>query len=196
MADATRNVITIVSGLPRSGTSMMMRMLDVGGIPALTDHIRKPDEDNPRGYFEFEAVKQTKQDPSWLKSAGGKAVKMVYRLLYDLPPDYEYRVIFMKRNLQEVVASQDVMLDRRGRKSDQLGHDKLIALFEQQLRDFDAWIAKRANFKILYISYNEALRNPQPTIQALNDFLGGQLNVAAMKQVVEPELYRQRAKPA
>ena len=104
--------IIIVSGLPRSGTSMMMRMLEAGGIPPLIDNLRRPNEDNPGGYYEFEPVKRTKQDPSWLTTAGGKVVKMVYRLLYDLPTGYEYRVIMMRRTLEEVLASQEAMLKR------------------------------------------------------------------------------------
>src|SRR5262245_35974300 len=106
MAVATAEFLTIVSGLPRSGTSMMMRMLETGGLPVLTDDVRTPDDDNPNGYYEFEAVKQTKQDDSWLQSSEGKAVKMVYRLLYDLPKDRSYKVLFMRRKMEEVLASQ------------------------------------------------------------------------------------------
>jgi hypothetical protein len=188
-----RNTVVIVSGLPRSGTSMMMRMLDFGGIPALTDNVRQPDEDNPRGYYEFEPVKRTKEDPSWLEQAGGKVVKMVYRLLYDLPPTRQYRVIFMRRKLEEVVASQDVMLSRRGRSGGDLSREKLIALFEQQLAEFDVWIQQQPHFRILYVSYNDTLKTPRATAEMVNEFLGGRLNVDAMVSVVEPELYRQRA---
>jgi hypothetical protein len=188
-----RNIVTIVSGLPRSGTSMMMRMVDAGGVTALTDNIRRADEDNPRGYFEYEPVKKTKEDPSWLDHAGGRVVKMVYRLLYDLPPGREYRVIFMRRNLDEVVSSQDVMLSRRGRQSGDLSKEKLVGLFEQQLAEFDAWVAKHPNFKVLYVSYNDTLQDPAATVQGVNAFLGGQLDVANMSRVVEPILYRQRS---
>ncbi len=187
------HLVTIVSGLPRSGTSMMMRMLDAGGLSALTDHVRKADADNPRGYFEFEPVKKTKEDPSWLDQAGGRAVKMVYRLLYDLPPGREYRIIFLRRRLEEVVASQDVMLSRRGRQGGNLSQEKLIGLFEQQLAEFDVWAGRQPSFKVLYVSYNDTLANPAATVQAVNAFLGGGLDVAAMSRVVEPELYRQRS---
>jgi hypothetical protein len=190
---AMDNVVTIVSGLPRSGTSMMMRMVDAGGIPALTDNVRQADEDNPRGYFEYEPVKQTKQDPSWLDGARGRAVKMVYRLLYDLPPTHEYRVIFMRRNLEEVVASQDVMLSRRGRESGDLSKEKLIGLFQQQLAQFEGWVARQPNFRILYVSYNDVLKTPDDAVRQVNEFLGSQLNVKAMRAIVEPSLYRQRA---
>jgi hypothetical protein len=187
-----RNFLTIVSGLPRSGTSMMMSMLDAGGIPLLTDHVRAADEDNPRGYYEFEPVKQTKKDASWLNGAEGKVVKMVYRLLYDLPPDREYRVVFMQRHLAEVVASQNVMLERQGKTGGGLGDDKLIALFKAELAKVDEWLRARPNFRVMYAQYNEMLRDPGPTVHALNEFLGGGLNAAAMLKVVEPSLYRQR----
>lgn len=193
MPNIDASVITIVSGLPRSGTSMMMRMLEAGGVPALVDNIRVADEDNPRGYYEFEPVKKTKENPSWLDSAGGKVVKMVYRLLYDLPADCCYRVVFMRRRLSEVIASQDVMLARRGRGGDDVGKDKLIAMFEKQLGEFDEWVKKRPNFQVLYVDYNDTLKDPRPTVRALNEFLGGGLNTAAMEKVIEPQLYRQRA---
>src|SRR2546428_1479705 len=106
--------ITIVSGLPRSGTSMMMRMLDAGGLPVLVDNIRKADDDNPYGYYEFEPVKRLSSDSSWLREARGKAFKMVYALLYELPKDYDYRVIVMQRKMDEIIASQRAMLCRQG----------------------------------------------------------------------------------
>jgi len=184
--------LTIVSGLPRSGTSMMMRMIDAGGLPALTDNVRKADVDNPRGYYEYEAVKKTKDDPAWLEHANGKVVKMVYRLLYDLPATHNYRVVFMRRNLEEVIASQDVMLSRRGRESDQFSKDKLAELFRQQLHEFDEWIAEQPNYKILYVSYNDTLQDPSTTALAVNEFLDNRLDAEAMNKVVEPQLYRQR----
>jgi hypothetical protein len=184
--------ITIVSGLPRSGTSMMMRMLEAGGVPPLTDHVRKPDEDNPLGYYEFEGVKQTKKDAAWLQQAAGQAVKMVYRLLYDLPPDHRYRVVFMRRKLEEVIASQDVMLSRRGRRADTLSRDRLRGLFEEQLHEVERWVARQPSFQILDVSYNDVLADPRAAAQAVNRFLGGALDVEAMVKVVEPLLYRQR----
>ncbi len=194
MTTAHDQPITIVSGLPRSGTSMMMRMLQAGGLPPLTDDVRRPDEDNPLGYYEFEAVKQTKKDPSWLDQAAGRAVKMVYRLLYDLPADYSYRVIFMRRNLDEVIASQDVMLSRRGRRADTLSRDRLRGLFAEQMREFEEWAARRPSFQILYVSYNDVLVDPKAAAKAVNAFLGGQLNAEAMVKVIEPSLYRQRVR--
>src|SRR5436309_9885827 len=101
--------IIIVSGLPRSGTSLMMQMLDNGGMEVVTDNIRTPDTDNPRGYYEFEQVKKIKHDTAWLPSTRGRAFKMVSQLLYDLPPSEQYAVIFMERDLDEVLASQEKM---------------------------------------------------------------------------------------
>lgn len=187
-----KDFLTIVSGLPRSGTSMMMRMIDAGGIPALTDNIRVANEDNPRGYFEFEPVKQTKKDASWLSGTEGRVVKMVYRLLYDLPADRRYRVVFMQRTLAEVVASQNVMLARQGKAGDQLPEDKLVALFRAELDQADRWLRAQPNFKLLYVSYNNVIHDPAPAVHAVNEFLGGDLDTAAMLRAVEPQLYRQR----
>ncbi|MGD8453770.1 MAG: sulfotransferase family protein [Phycisphaerae bacterium] len=189
---AARDYVTIVSGLPRSGTSMMMRMLAAGGIPPLTDNLRVADEDNPRGYYEFEPVKKTKEDASWLATAGGKVVKMVYRLLYDLPAGHEYRVVFMRRKLEEVLASQNVMLDRQGKATGDLPPEKLHGLFNAELEKADQWIRQQPHFKLLYADYNETLSNPAPTVEALNNFLDGNLDTAAMLKTVEPQLYRQR----
>src|SRR5438270_5105425 len=107
--------IIIVSGLPRSGTSLMMQMLDQGGVEVLTDNIRTADTDNPRGYYEFEKVKKIKQDASWLPQTRGKAFKMVSQLLYDLPASEQYLIIFMERDLDEMLLSQEKMLERLNR---------------------------------------------------------------------------------
>ena len=184
--------ITIVSGLPRSGTSMMMQMIDKGGIPALTDHIRTADEDNPKGYYEFEPVKKTKEDASWLEQAGGKVVKMVHVLLLDLPPGRDYRVVFMKRKLEEVIASQDVMLERGGKSTGNLTGEKVMQVFRAQMLKVDKWVREHTNFRLLYVSYNDLLTDPKPAVEAVSDFLGGGLNTDAMLEVVDPSLYRQR----
>ena len=172
----------------------MMRMLEAGGIPALVDNIRKADEDNPRGYYEFEAVKQTRKDASWLNNADGRVVKMVYRLLYDLTADHQYRVIFMRRKLEEVIASQNVMLARQAKPGGSLSDDKLMAVFRAELESVYRWLEKQPNFRVLFVDYNEILQDAGPSVDALNRFLGGNLNTAAMMKVVEPGLYRQRRK--
>ncbi len=184
--------VTIVSGLPRSGTSMMMRMLEAGGMPAITDAFRAADVDNPRGYYEFEPAKKTKEDPSWLDSAHGKAVKMVYQLLYDLPADRHYRVLFMRRSMDEVLASQRKMLSRLGRDAGGITDEKMSALFLSQLFKFEAWAAGQKHLAILDVDYNQMVAEPAPLASSVNRFLGGILDEGAMVAVVEPDLYRNR----
>lgn len=191
-------MITIVSGLPRSGTSMMMRMLEAGGLPPLTDGLRAPDPDNPNGYYEFEPVKHTGRDAGWLRQADGRAVKMVHRLLRDLPPDRGYRVIFMQRALTEVVASQGRMLARMG--APQAGTPdrlRLVAGFAAEVAAIKAWLGQREVFQTLCINYNQLLADPRPALEGLAGFLertgGPRPDVAAMRSVIDPRLYRQRA---
>jgi hypothetical protein len=192
MSASRDDVVTIVSGLPRSGTSMMMQMIDQGGIPALKDEIRTADEDNPKGYYEFEPVKKTKEDSSWLERAGGKVVKMVYRLLTDLPGGYTYKVVFMRRKLEEVIASQNVMLERSGKEGGGLPNDKLLEVFRAEIDKSNKWLAEQPNFDILYVNYNEMLQDPAPQVARINEFLGGDLDTQAMMAVVDPTLYRQK----
>lgn len=193
MSVAVANFLTIVSGLPRSGTSMMMRMLDQGGLPVLIDGERTPDDDNPNGYYEFEAVKQTREDPSWLRGCEGKAVKMIYRLLYDLPSSQECRVIFMTRQLEEVLASQRVMLRRKGMADDAITDDQMSALFRADLNKFRTWVAAQPHINLIDVSYNQVQENPVAEVRRINEFLGGQLDEEAMVQVVDEGLYRNRA---
>ncbi|RME45950.1 MAG: sulfotransferase family protein [Caldilineae bacterium] len=185
--------ITIVSGLPRSGTSMMMKMLEAGGIPPLTDKIRTPDEDNPKGYYEFERVKKLdKGDTAWLPEARGKAVKVISALLKHLPDGYTYRVLFMRRKLEEVLASQKQMLIRRGEPTDRVSDEELAAMFRKHLHHIEAWARERPNVHWLDVNYNDLLANPRPEIARINRFLGGGLDEQKMAGVVDPTLYRQR----
>jgi hypothetical protein len=185
------NMITIVSGLPRSGTSMMMRMLDAGGMPVIVDHIRKPDEDNPVGYYEFEKVKKTKEDSAWLDSARGKAVKMISQLLLDLPPTHRYKVIFMQRDMQEVLSSQKTMLKRRG-VPDETSDEEMEKFFKIHLSDVERWLRKQPNIEILYVDYNDTMKNPEKSAQTINAFLGDVLDVGKMAMAVDNSLYRNR----
>jgi len=185
--------ITIVSGLPRSGTSMMMQAIEAGGIPALADHIRKKDEDNPKGYYEFEPVKKTRDDPSWVPGARGKVVKMVYSLLYDLPEGFEYRVIFLRRKMDEVLASQKKMLERTGKEGAKVSDEKLAELFTTQLAKFDRWVAGRSNMAILSIDYKDMITSPKAQCEKIRAFLGGGLDVDAAAAAVDPALYRNRS---
>ncbi len=184
--------LTIVSGLPRSGTSMMMQMLDAGGIPVLADGVRVSDADNPRGYYEFELVKKTKQDATWLKDAGGKAVKIVHLLLMDLPATHQYRVLMMRRKMQEILASQKTMLDRNKRPGASVPPEQLARIFQQQFEKIDRWLAAQPNFRVLSVDYNALLADPKPQVEAISAFLDGRLDAAAMQAVVDPALYRQR----
>jgi hypothetical protein len=185
--------LVIVSGLPRSGTSMMMKMLEAGGIPVLTDHEREADEDNPKGYFEFERVKKLKEgDVDWLPQAKGKVVKVIAALLTHLPHEYQYDVIFMRRAMPEVLASQKQMLIRRGENPDKVKDEEIAALFEKHMAQVIGWAKKQKNIRLIEVDYNAALKNPAPIIKRVNNFLGDQLNAEMMASVVDPTLYRQR----
>jgi hypothetical protein len=187
-------IITIVSGLPRSGTSMLMKMLEAGGIEPLTDNIRTADEDNPKGYYEFEQVKQLKQDSDWLEDARERAVKIISALLKHLPQDhtYAYKVIFVRRKLEEVLASQKQMLIRRGEPTDTISDERMAELFRKHLSQVEAWMDEQPNVEVLYVSYNEVLEHPQEQAQRINRFLGSTLDVERMASVVDKGLHRQR----
>jgi hypothetical protein len=190
---ALNQIVTIVSGLPRSGTSMMMKMLEAGGLPPLTDNLRTADEDNPKGYYEFERVKQLpKGDAAWLPDAQGKVVKVIAALLPSLPGGYQYRIIFMQRAMPEVLASQRQMLIRRGEDPDKIPDDMIAKLFEKHLKQVNDWVSQQPNVKRLDVNYNEMLKNPRPFIEQIDAFLGGQLDKAKMAAVVDPNLHRQR----
>lgn len=185
--------ITVVSGLPRSGTSMMMKMLEAGGIPPITDKLREADEDNPKGYYEFERVKlMDKGDTSWVIDARGKVVKVISALLKHLPPEEQYRVVFVRRNMPEVLASQRKMLIRRGEDPDKMDDAQMAMLFQKHLTQVEEWLADRQNFRVLYVHYSDVLADPRLQIATINDFLGGELNVKAMTEAVDPQLYRNR----
>jgi hypothetical protein len=188
-----KSFITIVAGLPRSGTSMMMQAIEAGGISALTDGIREKDVDNPKGYYEFEAVKKTKTDPSWVKEAEGKVVKMVYSLLYDLPDDHEYRVVFLQREMKEVLASQRKMLERTGKKGASVGDKKLSELFKAQLEKFHKWIADKNNFSIVLIDYKNMIKAPAEQAEKVDELLGNILDKDGFVSAVDPSLYRNRS---
>lgn len=186
-------MITIVSGLPRSGTSLMMRLLEKGGIPPLEDHIRTADDDNPLGYYEFEKVKSLKSDASFLDEAEGRAVKMVAKLLCDLPPDRACAVVFMERDLRETIASQNKMLARQG-KTNPIDDARLIEIYSKHLAEISTWLSKRANISVIRISYNALLSEPTAEIDRLIAFLGRPLDRNAMLGAIDPKLYRNRAR--
>jgi len=188
--------VTVVSGLPRSGTSLMMQMLAAGGLPPLTDNVRVADEDNPRGYLEFEPVKRTRQDPSWVSAASGKCVKMVYLLLRDLPSDFTYRVILMRRDLSEVLASQEAMLQRSGKQGGNLPPDRMAALYSGQLVQITDWLARQSNFSVLEVQHRDCLYRTAESAAAVNTFLGGALDEPGMIAAIDTSLHRnQRPQP-
>ena len=184
-------MITIVSGLPRSGTSLMMQMLAAGGMPILTDQERKPDIDNPRGYCEWEPAKLLPKQPDRIDEAEGKAVKVISQLLLSLPRGRNYKVIFMERPLPEVIASQDEMLRRRG-SAESVDHALLTNAFRDHMREIVAWLAEREDISICRMGYRKLLNEPLYSAQALRHFLEIDLDVEAMVREVEPSLYRNR----
>lgn len=155
------DVIVVVSGLPRSGTSMMMKMLEAGGIEPLTDNIRTPDNDNPKGYYEFERIKKLEIDKEWLPMAKGKAVKIISMLLQHLPSNYSYKVIFVHRHMEEILASQQQMLINRNKPADDKSQAGMTDLFRKHLYTIESWLAKQPNFDVLYLQYHEVLSNPK-----------------------------------
>ncbi len=189
---ARRDYLMIVSGLPRSGTSMMMRMLDAGGIPALTDQVRAADESNPRGYYEYEPAKETKKDPSWIAASLGRAVKMVHLLLLDLPLTYAYRVVFMQRDIEEIIQSQNKMLDRLGKNSNDLPAGRLAAVYQMQIENVMRHIRRHdEQFRLLEVDYNALIREPGPPVEKVSRFLDG-LDVTQMAAIIDQDLYRTR----
>lgn len=190
------NTVVVVSGLPRSGTSMMMKMLEAGGLPVLIDGLRAADKDNPEGYYELERVKALdKGDAAWLPEAVGKGVKVISALLEYLPPDYTYQVIFMHRHIEEVLRSQRKMLQHRGTEGETVSDGEIAALFAKHVSQTLAWLQQQPNFRVLEVHYNELLLQPQAHVRALNQFLGNRLDEQAMAAVVNPDLYRNRAQP-
>jgi hypothetical protein len=187
------DTIIVVSGLPRSGTSMMMKMLESGGLTILTDKIREADDDNPLGYYEFEPVKQLKDGESaWVQNAQGKVVKVISYLLPKLPGDHKYHVIFMQRELDEVLASQRKMIIRRGEDPDKIDDEKMKTILGNHLSEIEEWIEEQDNISCIDMPYSKIVENPQPYVEQLVQFLGCTLDLDAMIQTVDPNLYRQR----
>jgi len=185
--------IIVVSGLPRSGTSMMMKMLAEGGLSIVTDALRTADDDNPNGYFEFEPVKQmTDGNTKWLDEAQGKVVKVISALLEHLPAKLHYKVIFMERALPEVLASQQKMLTRRKEESTVSDAD-MEAKFRDHLKAVKYWLARQPNLEVLYVDYNRMLAAPEADCQRVADFIGVPVDVEKMRSVPNASLYRNRA---
>lgn len=185
--------IVVVSGLPRSGTSMMMKMLEQGGLQVVTDSLRTADDDNPNGYYEFEVVKQMPSgQTAWLDGAQGKVVKVISALLEYLPAKYHYKVIFMERAIGEVLASQRKMLSNRQEEAT-IGDAEMQEQFQKHVAAAKYWLARQPNLSVLYVDYNKMLAAPDPLCQTIADFLDMGLDVEKMRAVPSERLYRNRA---
>jgi len=184
--------IVIVSGLPRSGTSMAMQMLAAGGYPVITDGVREADEDNPRGYFEEQRVMdlhRNGEDTSWVRGARGRAVKIISFLLRYLPPDNNYKIILMRRDLDEVLASQSKMLERRGEGNDTTD-EQMLALWKDHLWKVNYFLKHAPHMEFIEIVYSDAIRDPTTAAKRIRDFVGHELRLEPMVGVVDPSLYR------
>ena len=185
--------IVVVSGLPRSGTSLAMKMLEAGGLDVVTDGIRVADMSNPHGYYELERVKQLEgmRDLAWLAGARGKAVKIISFLLTWLPETYDYRVIFMERRLDEVMASQDAMLAQRGERA--AAERAARGLYEEHLQQVERFMARRPCFSVLRLDYASVVARPGDAAARMAAFVQRPLDAARMAAVVDPALYRNRS---
>ncbi len=180
----------MVAGVPRSGTSLVMQMLAAGGVPVLTDEARPPDIHNPKGYLEFAPAKGLRRDASWLPDARGRAVKVVHALVSTLPVGFDYRLVLVRRDLREVVDSQQAMLPRP--VAGGLPPERLVEIFDTQLGELDAWLAQQPHFRVLRLEHATLMAGPQHSAAELSAFLGGGLDCEAMAAVVDPALHRQK----
>lgn len=172
---------------------MMMKMLETGGMPVLVDHIRNPDEDNPLGYYEYETVKTLAEGCiDWLPKAQGKAVKVIAALIPYLPPNNQYQIIFMQRDMSEILASQKKMLANRGQDPNSVDTGLISGIYQKHIKQVMSWISANPNVKLIEINYNQFLLNPVPMIARIVEFTGGTLDAEAMKKILDPSLYRQR----
>lgn len=188
------DAIVVVSGLPRSGTSMAMKMLEAGGVEVVTDGARTADEDNPKGYYEDDRVLELAKDvdKSWLRESRGRAVKIISYLLRHLPSDNNYKVVFMRREISEVLASQSKMLARRG--EEQGAEDgSMREFFETDLWKANYHLKRATHIQALDLHYRQVLAEPVVEAKRMAEFLGRDMDIEAMASIVDPELYRNRA---
>ena len=185
--------VIVVSGLPRSGTSMMMKMLDAAALSIMTDNERAADEDNPKGYFEYARVKDLKDeaDKSWVREARGQVLKVISHLLETLPDENFYRVILVRRDFDEIIASQNKMLERRGEEN-QVADSTVKEAYIRHLVDIRYMVRRRPNFEMIEVQFKQAMETPRSFVTDVNKFLGGNLDVESMMDVVDLELYRNR----
>ncbi|HUE87683.1 MAG TPA: sulfotransferase domain-containing protein [Vicinamibacterales bacterium] len=188
--------VIVVSGLPRSGTSMMMKMLEAGGIPVWLDGVREADEQNPKGYYELERVKELDKrvDKAWVREGRGRAVKVISSLLEHLPATNNYQVVFMHRDLQEVLASQTKMLVDRGEERG-AADETLHKHYEKHLRRVKEFVSNEPWFSSIDVHYTDVLTDVHKVSEHLNRFLGRKLHLPRMREVVDGQLYRNRRTP-
>lgn len=185
--------VVVVSGLPRSGTSMMMKMLAEGGLASVVDNLREADEDNPNGYFEIEEVKALKDGQTrWIYEAPGKVVKVISYLLEFLPADLAFDVIFMDREIHEVLASQKKMLARRNEVST-ISDEDMEKQYRDHLKAVKYWLPRQPNMRVMYVKYDQMVKSPETLVPSIVEFLDLPLNAEAMIAVPNPSLYRNRA---
>lgn len=185
-------MITVVTGLPRSGTSLMMQVLKAGGMEILTDNVRPPDVSNPKGYFEYEKVKSLAKDNSWLSEADNKAVKVIAQLARFLPLEFQYRCILMERNIDEIMLSQEKMIASLGGAKSPIGNDILKKTFAGQLERVRSYLTSNPHFELFEVSYGELLSGGTDIIEGLNEALNLNLDVGKAASVIDNSLYRNR----
>jgi hypothetical protein len=176
-------MIYIVSGLPRSGTSMMMKMLEAGGLPVLVDADNPSTDNHPGGRYEYKLARMmSKGANEWITDAKGKVVKILLHSLYNLPDTFQYKVVFMQRNIYEVIASQTKM----GILS---GNDYI---YTNMILQFNHWLKSKTTIEILFVNYNDLMKQSAPIIANVADFIGQDLNTGKMAKVPKKKLYRNR----
>jgi hypothetical protein len=188
--------IVVVSGLPRSGTSMLMKMLDAGGIAIMTDSERVADIDNPKGYFEYERIKDLEKetDKSYVREGRGKVLKVISFLIKDLPDDNDYKVIFLRRDLEEVLASQNKMIERLGTEDSTAEEEAMKEAYRNDIVRTRLLCKNRSNFELIEVNYKSTIEDPAATARSVNAFVGGHLDETAMREAVDGSLYRNRGK--
>lgn len=186
------NIVYIVSGLPRSGTSLMMKMLEEGGVEPLIDNIREADVDNPKGYYEFERVKKLPEDTGWLPQARGKVVKILAELIKHLPDDHHYKIVFMMRDIDEIISSQKKMMIHRGEDPDAVPDSEMRELLRTYLKNLKIFVKNHPKMDACYVSYNDLMREPDLSIEEINDFFNGTLDEGKMRGSIDDKLYRNR----
>ena len=193
LAKNIKGEVIVVSGLPRSGTSMMMQILNAGKLDILTDDKRDADNNNPKGYYEYEPVKKLMIDKSWLPNAKGKVVKVIAQLLPYLPSNFNYKIIFMRRPMNEVLKSQQIMLGREKDVKTKAFPSGLNKAFQKQLDRVDEWIESQPNIDVINVNYKEVIENPTAELESLVSFLDREIDSNLMKSAIDEKLYRNKS---